>query len=216
MNAVVDNDIVLKGVCYGILSDVLQPHNGRAGTIGVLGTARFVVSNRIKKVKLTRSENLILEELARFLSCCTQLNPTEHEQRLAAELEFAAQQLGLGLDTGESQLCAISILRAISKLFTGDKRAITAMERLLDGHTALLAMSGRVWCLEQAISILVAGGQLQSLRSAICSEPTVDKVLTICFACNSPDVQPETVVEGLNSYIGALRADAGRVLAVSV
>ena len=90
------------------------------------------------------------------------------------------------------------------------------MEQLLDAHPALQAMSGKVGCLEQVILDLVAKGQLPLPRTAICSEPTVDKTLTICFACSSPDVQPETVLEGLNSYINALRADASRVLAISL
>ena len=215
MNAVVDNDIIYKGVCYGILADILQTHNGASGAIGSLGTARFVVSKRIKKAKLERNENLVQEQLQRFLSNSVELSPTEDEQQLAAEFELAAQQLGVNLDTGESQLCAFTITRLIPKLLTGDKRAITAMERLLDVYPAFQAMRGKVGCLEQAILNLVARGQLALLRTAICSEPTVDKTLTICFGCSSPDAQPETVLEGLNSYINALRADASRVLAVS-
>jgi hypothetical protein len=215
MNAVVDNDILYKGACYGILADILQPHNGASGAIGALGTARFVVSKKIKKMTLKRDGSLALEELRRFLSRCVELSPTEDEQSLAAEFELAAQQLGVNLDTGESQLCAILIARLIPRLLTGDKRAIAALERLLDGHSALQAIRGRVGCLEQATLNLVARGHLALLRTAICSEPTVDKTLTICFGCNSPEVQPENVLEGLNSYIKALRADATRVLAIS-
>jgi hypothetical protein len=215
MNAVVDNDILYKGACYGILADILQPYNGASGAIGALGTARFVVSKKIKKMTLKRNGSLVLEELRRFLSCCVELSPTEDEQSLAAEFELAAQQLGVNLDTGESQLCAILITRLIPRLLTGDKRAIAALERLLDGHSALQAIRGKVGCLEQATLNLVAGGHLALLRTAICSEPTVDKTLTICFGCNSPEVQPEIVLEGLNSYITALRADATRILAIS-
>src|SRR5208283_2145536 len=160
MNAVVDNDIVYKGVCYGILTDILQTHNGTGGAIGALGTARFVVSKKIKKVKLKRNESLVLEQLQRFLSSSVELSPTEDEQQLAAEFEFAAQQFGVNLDTGESQLCAVTITRLIPKLLTGDKRAITAMERLLDVHPAFQALRGKVGCLEQAILNLVARGQL--------------------------------------------------------
>jgi hypothetical protein len=216
MNAVVDNDIVHKGACYGILADILQPHNGAGGAIGALGTARFVVSKRIKKMRLQRNGSLAQEELRKFLSRCVELSPTEDEQHLAAEFEFAAQQLAVNLDTGESQLCAIVIVRVIPRLLTGDKRAITALERLHDGHPALQAIRGKVGCLEQAILDLVARGQLPLLRTAICSEPTVDKTLTICFGCSSAEAQPETVLEGLNSYINALRACASRVLAISL
>ena len=103
MNAVVDNDIVHKGACYGILADIFQAHDNASGAIGTLGTARFVVSKRIKKVKLRRNETLALAELGKFLSRSVELTPTEDEQRLAAEFEFAAQQRAVNLDTGESQ-----------------------------------------------------------------------------------------------------------------
>ncbi len=127
MNAVVDNDIIYKGVCYGILADILQTYNGASRAIGSLGTARFVVSKKIKKAKLNRNENSVLEQLQTFLSSSVELSPTADEQQLAAEFEFAAQQLGINLDTGESQLCAVTITRLIPKLLTGDKRAIAAI-----------------------------------------------------------------------------------------
>ena len=215
MNAVVDNAIIHKGACYGILTDILEAHNGARGAVGALGTARFVVSKKIKRMKLKRNEGLAFEELGKFFSSSVELSPTEDEQALAAEFELVAQQLGVNLDTGESQLCAIAIVRLIPRLLTGDKRAIIAMERLFDSHPALQAIREKVGCLEQTILNLAARGHLALLRTAICAEPAVDKTLTICFACNSPAVQGENVLEGLNSYITALRADATRVLAIS-
>jgi hypothetical protein len=54
---------------------------------------------------------------------------------------------------------------------------------------------------------------LETLRTAICTEPMVDKTLTICFGCSSASTQRETVLEGLDSYIRALRSVATRILA---
>jgi hypothetical protein len=213
MNVVVDNDIVYKGLCYGVLHDIVHPYNGTAGSVGVLGAARFVVGKKVQKTRLRRSADLVAQELGRFLSGAVQLEPTDSEQSLAADLESAAQQHDVNLDAGESQLCAIVIERAIPILLTGDKRAITAMERLLDAELRLHGLRGKVRCLEQAVLYVLDQRDLETLRTAICTEPMVDKTLTICFGCSSPSMQRETVLQGLDSYIRALRAGATRILA---
>ncbi|MBZ5493802.1 MAG: hypothetical protein LAO76_23020 [Acidobacteriia bacterium] len=213
MNIVVDNDVLYKGACYGVLQEVVQAYTGTPATVGVLGAARFVVPKKIRKLALSRPLELVAQELSGFLSAAVQLEPTDAEQNFAADLESAAQQLGLNLDTGESQLCAIAIQRVVAILLTGDKRAIAAMERLLDTEVRLQALCGRVRCLEQAFLCVLDRTGLEVLRPAICAEPSVDKTLTICFGCHSATTQRETVLEGLSSYIRSLRADATRVLA---
>src|SRR5947209_8193833 len=102
MNVAMDNDVVYKGICYGVLSDIVQPYNGTADAIGVLGAARFVVAKKIHKTTFKRNHELLEQELKRFLSAAIQLEPTDGEQSLAAEFESAAQHLGLNLDAGES------------------------------------------------------------------------------------------------------------------
>jgi len=213
MNVVIDNDVLYKGACYGVLHDIAHAYNGTAGSVGVLGAARFVVTKKIHKANLARTDGLAIQELSRFLSTAIQLEPTDSEQNLAADLESAAQQLGVNLDAGESQLCAIAIGRVIPVLLTGDKRAITAIELLLDTVQRLHDLCGKVRCLEQAVLCVLDRKGVETLRAAICTEPTVDKALTICFGCSSSNTQRETVLEGLDSYIRALRSAATRVLA---
>ena len=115
---------------------------------------------------------------------------------------------------GESQLCAILILREVPVLLTGDKQAITAMEELLDAHDKLKSVCGRIRCLEQLMARLVekAGAEIKPLREAICGEPTVDKAMTYSFSCSSESVAIESVVEGLNSYASAVRQSAVRIM----
>ncbi len=213
MNVVIDNDVLYKGACYGVLHDIAYAYNGTAGSVGVLGAARFVVTKKIHRATLRRTDGLAIQELSQFLSAAVQLEPTDGEQNLAADLESAAQQLGVNLDAGESQLCAIAIERVIQVLLTGDNRAITAMERLLDTVQRLHDLCGKVRCLEQAVLCVLDRKDLETLRAAVCMEPAVDKTLTICFGCSSPNTQRETVLEGLDSYIRALRSAATRVLA---
>ena len=214
MNAVLDNDVLHKGTSYGILSSLLKPHGGANAEIGILGAARFVIPNKIKRSALNRGTAAVLTEFQQWVSTFSQLDPTIAEQKLAAELESLAQQSGVSLDVGESQLCAIVLERRVPFLLTGDKRAIAAIESLFDRNPKLQAIGGKVKCIEQLVLTILTLAILDALRAAVCSEPQVDKTLTICFACASSGVDLDTVKDGLNSYIRAVRAVAGRVLAL--
>ncbi|MGD0579737.1 MAG: hypothetical protein ABSC08_12495, partial [Bryobacteraceae bacterium] len=140
------------------------------------------------------------------------VEPTEDEQRMAAEFELAAQRAGLGFDAGESQLCTILICRSTPLLLTGDKKAIHAIEQLLDSESRLVALCGRVRCLEQLVlDIFSASPNPDTLRTAICSEAEVDKTLAICFSCHC-DGSGLDYAEGLKSYLADLQRRAPRVL----
>jgi hypothetical protein len=212
MRAAIDNDILFKGACYGLLNELVATACSDTDTFGTLGSARFVVAKKIEKNKLLRNGAAALTALTQFLNRSEALEPTEGEQNMAADLELAAQRLGISLDSGESQLCAMLVIRVLPLLLTGDKRAITAMENLIDADNRLTALCGKVRCLEQLVyDALIKGDQL-ALRGAICSEPEADKALAICFSCKSQSVVLGSIVEGLQSYVKALRAEATRVL----
>jgi hypothetical protein len=212
MKAVLDNDILYKGTCFGLLPALLAPYGGIHKGIGILGAAHFVVSRKIKRGNFSRGRGAVLVEFLLWTSGLTKLEPTETEQTLAAEFESLAQRAGVNLDGGESQLCAMVVERVLPVLLTGDKRAIVAAERLFDSHHRLPGLSGKFRCLEQAIlDILETTGPVV-VRKAICSEPRVDTALSICFSCVSSDTGLDHISEGLNSYVGHLRAAASRVL----
>jgi|SRR5581483_2036623 len=175
MKAAIDNDILFKGACYGLLNELIAATCSDTETFGTLGSARFVVAKKIEKNNLLRNRRAALDALARFLNRSEALETTEGEQSMAADLELAAQRLGINLDIGESQLCAMLVLRVIPLLLTGDKRAITAMEKLIDTDGRLVALYGKVGCLEQLVYDALIKGDHAKLRTAICSEPEADK-----------------------------------------
>src|SRR5205814_263214 len=119
--------------------------------LGILGAAQFVVRKAIKK---RRPRNGVDESLSHFESALRQavvIETSSEEQQFAADLELAANRAGLALDAGESQLCAIVVLRPINHLLTGDKRAIRALESLLPMAIGLKPLCGRLKCIEQLI-----------------------------------------------------------------
>jgi len=212
MKALVDNDILLKGTCYGLLPDLIGTISGQ-GRVGFLGAARFVLVKHLEKKRLRGDPSLARARLLGFLAENDVVEPTTQEQALAAEFESAAQRLAVSLDSGESQLVAILLARAIAWLSTGDKRAIVAIERMLDTEAALAAARNRILCLEQLIQTLLPIRGIGFVRAAICGEPDIDRSLSICFSCRSQDVVQASVIEGLNSYVADLRRSAPRVLA---
>jgi hypothetical protein len=213
MKALVDNDILLKGSCYGLLRELVAAVPGNAALAGILGAARFIIPKLIAKQDFVNTAPARAQErFESFIRENAVVEPTAEEQRLAAQLESTAQHLAVNLDSGESQLVAILVRRTIPFLATGDKRAIVALERLLDAHGALSVIGGRITCLEQLVRRLLEACDHEEIRKAICAEPKIDKTLTICFGCASPTVDRDAVRDGLNSYIAALRRDSARVL----
>ena len=214
MRAVADNDILLKGACYGLLSAVISTVSGDE-PVGILGTSRFVIPKRISRHGLRGNLNVVHAHFTDFLKKNEIIEPSADEQQMAATLEEAAQRLSLNLDAGESQLVAILVARNLQCFLTGDKRAIASIDALLDSDSRLGLIVGKITCLEQLITVALGTLDKDQIRSAICAEPSVDKTLTICFSCSSKDGDLATILTGLASYIADLRKKAPRVLAAA-
>jgi len=206
----VDNDLVLKAVAYGLAASLWPPDT----RLGLLGAARYVIPTWLRRLPLARDAAQVEAEFDALLAAAEELEPDAAEIRLAAEIEAAAQEAGLPLDGGESQLSAMVMERAISWLETGDKRAIRSLESLRRRADSIERLDGKVRCLEQVVqAALVDEKFFPIISAAVCAEPAVDKALSYCFSCTQPSpVTVERVREGLESYISSLRAEAPNVL----
>jgi hypothetical protein len=185
----------------------------------VLGQAKFVVGKRLERQGKRGAANAqhALERLSSVLAELALVEPTNEETAFAARLENAAQKAGLALDSGESLLCSLVVHRDLKHFATGDKRAICAMETLAQTHGEMARAAGRVLCLEQLfVRLLAAATDPGVVRRAVCDEHHVDRALTSCFSCSSPEIGPDQWTEGLSSYIESVRADAPSMLSVTV
>lgn len=214
-SVLMDNDVVLKTCCYGVVDEVLDCLIGRTRTVHVLGAIQYVLSNAIAKKKNILDKKTAAERLAKILGMVEHLEPDEDELLLAVEFETAAQSRDLELDAGESQLLAVLIRRSATLLLTGDKRAIKAIEPVVDASGHIQFTEQRVACLEQVVLALVNRHGAELVHQRVCMEAAVDKTLSICFACTSGRCNPESILEGLSSYINSLRCDAPRTLVAS-
>ena len=210
LDLLVDNDVLIKLACYALLTE-LPASTGNFERFGVLGSAPFVVRKRLEKVGLINDRDAALRSFGEFLASATILEPTEDELTLASELEDKAVLLGVDLDGGESQLCAIAIHRQAALVLTGDKRAIAGAERICLEVPALSALAGRIVCLEQAIMGIASRVGIAAVRSKICAEAKMDKSLSICLGCNLGDGATVSF-EGLSSYISSMRQEASSLL----
>ena len=204
----VDNDILIKLACYELLCELLTVGQRR---FHVLGAARFVAHQRIHSDGKAPDKTAALEALNEFLEAAVTVEPTDSEVALATHIETLAADLGLELDSGESLLSAILMQREFRLLLTGDKRAITALERI--GNTTCIneALEGSVVCLEQVIMTLVGSVGAQVVRAQVCKAPRADRALSLSFSCANANAVVFTD-EGLRSYIDTLRSRAPRLL----
>lgn len=207
----IDNDILHKAACYGVIPSLLGHVPLDIHQYRVLGAARYVVRRKLKRRPPQRGADTVIAEFEREIARFLELEPTDEEVRLAAELEAMAQSLNVSLDVGESLLCAVITARGGGYILTGDKRAITAIEVLL-ANGAQLSAEQRLVCLEQLFVWMIQREDFQAIRDAVCLEREVDTAIYTCFSCNSDDVTPGSCEQGLGSYIVDLRASAPRTL----
>lgn len=210
--AYIDNDILHKFSAYGLLQDLLTIHPFGGCSFFMLGAARYIVRKKLQKKPPTRGIESTLAELDTSFSRIIVIEPAREEINLAAELEFAAQKLNVDLDPGESMLCAAFLIRGGDYIYTGDKRAVYALQALLETCSVSTVLRNRVACLEQLLLALLDTQQKDLIRSAICAEPLVDKTLTVCFSCRSENANTASWKEGLLSYIKDLHKHAPMVL----
>jgi hypothetical protein len=213
--AAMDNDVLLKGACYRLIWDMIACVPAQPSEIGYLATARFVLASRLPKTHLVGHREEYYQLAVSAISRGKAMEPTEAEVRIAAELEYAAQHSALSLDSGETLLCAIVSERQFCKLITGDKRAVGSLEALAKDHPAPARLAGRVVCLEQLVTAVVASRGPAAVRAAVCGEAGVDITLAICFGCSSSQAEPGAWSAGLASYIASLRKVAPLLLSAS-
>jgi hypothetical protein len=200
-----DNDIVLKVCVYLAASELLHTTFASKTPPAILAVAQYTLRSIFsRKAKYSPKAREMLEII---LSTVRTLEPTEEEIEAAADLEERATAIGLEFDTGESQLVSMAFRREALAVLTGDKRAIRALSKIEPGKAR-----HRIACLEQAASQIIKKFGLQPLQNNVCSSPQCDRAISICFQCNSPDIEIDTILDALRSYTESLRAETAELL----
>lgn len=209
----VDNDVLLKLACFGLLDKFLEALHVAPGNAYVLGAAKFVIRKAIDRRVSGTNSQLASAQFENFIAVVNEIEPTYDEITLATEIEEAAIRAGIEVDSGESLLTAIVIKRSMELLVTGDKRAIIGLEKLISLMPSLDAIKGHVACFEQIMHALASVVGLDELRDRVCAEPKTDKALAICCSCANPSASASGLLDGLTSYIKNIQDNAPNIMA---
>lgn len=209
--AVVDTDVLLKVAAYRLGTEfvaVLMP----SGTPAALGLTHLIAGRQLARKRGLRNTAEAATELDTLLGMLGRLEPVEEEVELAADLASVAQARGLPLDTGEAQLTAIIVSRGLPLLVTGDKRALGALAGVVADAPIRDVLVGRLACFEQVIGSVAGLIGEGELRTKICAEPDVDGSMRLACSCGRNQWDKAQFGEACNSFIGAVRAQAGDLL----
>lgn len=212
-SATIDNDVLLKLACFGLLDKLLEALRVDADNAYILGAAKFVIRRAIDRRFSENNKQRASAQFESFISAVNQVEPTEDEIGFATEIEDAAIRNGVEVDVGESLLTSITIKRSIELLATGDKRAIVGLEKLIALMPSLEEIKGRVACFEQIMQALASLVGIDEIRDRVCSEPETDIALTMCCSCSNPSAAATSLLDGLTSYIKNIRDNAPNILA---
>lgn len=211
--AAIDNDVLIKAAAYDLLDPLAANAAAARGDICVLGAAPYVCRDAVVRRKIAGNRAAIQTRLAAFFATVEAIEPTEAEVALAIEFEEAALKGSLSLDSGESQLAAVLITRNLRTLVTGDKRAITALAKVVAGTDHAKQLEGRVCCFEQAMLQIAQAKGCVLMRTAVCAEPDIDRAIAICFSCKAKAPASVDCEPCLQSYIKDVRANSAGLLA---
>ncbi len=213
LEAAIDNDVLIKAAAYDLLEAVAVNTVAKIASIGVLGAARYVCRDAIRKKPIRGDRVLVQDRLSAFLDTVESIEPTGAEIALAAEFEEAALRSSLSLDSGESQLAAVAVSRDLHAFVTGDKRAISALARVIDGTSHADKLAGKVRCFEQTMLHIAEALGCIDMRTRICGQPDIDRTMAICFSCASNNPATIECEACLKSYIASARATSAALLA---
>ena len=206
----VDNDVLIKTSCYVFGEQLLQLYSETG--VGVLDSAMYVVGDRLQKAVGIHDGERARLHWTWILQRVEELHPTEDEVDLATAMEDFALRNGLQLDGGESLLFAMAVHRGVTRIVTGDKRAIQSLEILLrESGLGIGELQNRLVCLEQLLAVFVEYVGADEARRRVCAESEVDKSASICFSCTAGQ-RSNFDPTGLDSYIADLRASAPSLL----
>ena len=207
LSTLLDNDILAKATAYSFLEELESALALRVDEFGVLGSAIFVLKPK-RLAKAFDGGEQAHERLKEFASRVLTVEPSEEETILAVRLENLAVQNGLELDVGESQLAAITIFRELKILCTGDKRAVIALEKLLEHELQMAVLCGKVVCLEMLVLKLSQLRGHDFMREKVCSSTGNDKSVEICYQCHQTSVDHQEIEGCLFGYVRRLQDQA--------
>ncbi len=206
MEALVDNDALLKIARYGLLSEfdrVLRKHGYKPpprcvplakhslGITGALNTKKYPTEG-------------VRSDVRSFVLKCVPLKPSDCDPQVLKILSSVTN-----IDDGEAVLLAYAHAVPEALVFTGDKRCMIALANESRCASIVEVLRGRIVhfeCALEAISNLIGWNHV---RSKICADKDADGRLYEAVASNHHD---STARASLGSRIQSLLGDSAGLL----
>lgn len=202
MRCYLDNDALHKLAALGLVDEALAAIG--ADELRVLATAKFkfMVAKNPDKGR-AKFGGVVWERLRAVLEVTGGVGPTD-----AKDLDVLTDVLDI--DEGEAVLFSAAARLPESVLVTGDKRSLQALAGAPSCEEIVRALSGRVLCLEQVIERLISHVGFETVVTRTTQSTLADASLSAVFGMPRT---PESVAEGLESYISDIRERTGPLLA---
>lgn len=200
----IDNNIILQLAAYNLFEETLAAFSIAWADLRVLNTAVYVFQG--KGVARNYSPETVKRAVAIVKQCQTVLRQPTNEFELLLKIN--------GIDEGEASLIAATATEAAFLIVTGDKRSLCALTSAPIAENIHQRIVGRVICLEQVLLklILVHGAEQIQQQISATSDSEIEKAINISFGW-SQQADPESIQEGLNSYINGLQDQSKGLLA---
>ncbi|MFT5325185.1 MAG: hypothetical protein ACI8P0_003052 [Planctomycetaceae bacterium] len=205
-----DNDVVTKLVEFDIFDIAIAALDVELDEFNILDTLKYV--EHLKDV-VRLSERRGSAAAGRLLK----IVPTLREITDVGIDEIFEDIVNI--DAGEAVLLSAALQSSGSMLWTGDKRAITAIASHPSLDTVREQLKGRIVCLEQVVLqtienegfATVRDRLLPSLGLGVLSRGGVDTAIRSAFGAKEQATE-DNVVFALNGYIDDLRSRSGTLL----
>lgn len=178
LTLLIDNDLVIKLAQMGCFKEGVKAIGRQPGEVGSIKIMlRFMgLGNEGRRLTLCKSRDEA-DRLQRALAALVEIEMTDEESKLAAEMTAQALNHDLDVDAGEVMLLAVALHRSLLEVATGDKRALCALPDLATFVPQLAALRGRLICLEQIFSLLTKENGLYFIGQALGKAPHADQAL---------------------------------------
>lgn len=204
MKVYVDSDVAVKLAQWGLLKRFTQ-HLSKQGKADLYTVStlryRFKLSEKYKAAELVGSMAAV-EQLIEFVSACQA--PLGHNQKVAEALIDVPS-----IDAGEAALFAAAANYDAALVDTGDKNAIRAVGALAAKSPVVMALHGKLACLEQTMHYLAERWSFAVVSAAVASYPSADKATARCFS----DGDEASAMGALSAKIFELKPHCGALLA---
>ncbi len=191
MDVFVDNDVIIKLAQYDLLGDLLDIAKGKGITWVVLDSLYYIIGieNQTQAAKYFANGD-VPHSIFKLLDGSKYASL----ESLEANMLFTTLNEPM-LDAGELILMICASEAEDSGVFTGDKRALRAIHKLVGDNK--MNLSDCIFIsLECAIKVLLIQNDVNDIIRKVRNNPHVDKALSNCFRCVE-----EQIVDGIDSYI---------------